>query len=261
MDSLKPEFDKECLSSKKAVNNSEKEKQEKMEQKEKEKQEKKELKEKEEKEKMEQKEKEKMEQKEKEEKERLELEKYEEENEIIVPSKRQTKDWRKNREWYKGGKSNECEIYQKNLIEEMLSIKLEKTDDRINIETNQIIDKKSPMINDDGFEYTENFDGKIVSNNTYYFNLKFVCDAGGAQTRTLREVYHFIRYQLEYIIKFNTSNIYFINILDGDTSYNNMNKFIYLINKEEYNHVKKYVFIGDLYNFEKSEIKLQITSK
>ena len=48
---------------------------------------------------------------------------------------------------------------------------LMKTDDRINIESNEIINKKNPMINNDGYEWTENFDGKIIKNNNiYYFN-------------------------------------------------------------------------------------------
>jgi len=175
---------------------------------------------------------------------------------ILIPSSfYQTKDWRKNRNWYKNGKSNECEKYQINLIEKITMVKLIKTDDRINMETNEIISKKYPMINNDGYEWSENFDGLIIKNyNKYYYNLKFVCDRGGAQTRTLREVYHFITYQLEYLIKFNTTNIYFINILDGDTSYNNMDKFKFLINKEKYKKVIKYAYIGSLYNFQKKNI-------
>ena len=47
-------------------------------------------------------------------------------------------------------------------------------------------------------EWSENFDGKIINrSNIFYFNLKFVCDCGGSQTRTLREVYHFIKYQIK----------------------------------------------------------------
>lgn len=134
-----------------------------------------------------------------------------------------------------------------------------KTDDRINMETNEIINKKNPIVNNDGYEWSENFDGKIIKNNNiYYFNLKFVCDSGGAQTRTLREVYHFIKYQMEYLIKFNMSNIYFINILDGDTCYNSMNKYNFLINKEKYKNIIKYIFIGSLYDFQKNIIKFQI---
>jgi hypothetical protein len=52
--------------------------------------------------------------------------------------------------------------------------------------------------------------------------------------------------------------MYFINILDGDTSYNNINKFNYLINKEKYKNIIKYILIGSLYDFQKSEIKNNI---
>ena len=179
---------------------------------------------------------------------------------ILIPSSfYQTKNWRKNRTWYKTGKSNECEKYQISLIEKICNLKLLKTFDRINMSTIEIISNKNPMINNDGYEWSENFDGLLIKNNKYYFNLKFVCDSGGAQTRTLREVYHFIKYQMEYLIKFNMNNIYFINILDGDTSYNNMDKFKFLINKEKYKQVIKYVFIGSLYDFQIK--KLQIIYK
>jgi hypothetical protein len=182
---------------------------------------------------------------------------------ILIPSSYyQTKYWRKNREWYNNGKSNECEKYQIKLIEKMISDKLIKTYDRINMETNEIISKKNPMTNNDGYEWSENFDGQIIKNNKkYYFNLKFVCDSGGAQTRTLREVYHFIKYQMKYLIKCNMNDIYFINILDGDTSYNNMNKFKFLIDKEKYKHIIKYIFIGSLYDFQKHNIRLQLIYK
>lgn len=146
---------------------------------------------------------------------------------LISHSCYQTKEWRRNRKWYKTGKLNECEKYQIDLLEKILCLKLNKTNERINMETIEIINKMKPMILENGYEWSENFDGKItIKENIYYFNLKFICDAGGAQTRTLREVYHFIKYQLEYlcISTHNKKNIYFINILDGDTSYLNINK-------------------------------------
>jgi hypothetical protein len=179
---------------------------------------------------------------------------------ILIPdSYYQTKIWRKCKYWYKNGKSNECEKYQINMIEKIINNKLKKTDDRINILKNKIESKKSPMIGDDGYEWTENFDGKLIKDNkTYYFNLKFICDRGGAQTRTLREVYHFIKNQMECLIRLNINNLYFINILDGDTSYNNMNKFNFLLNKIEYYEVKKYVFIGSLYEFQKNNLSYKI---
>lgn len=174
---------------------------------------------------------------------------------ILIPNSfYQTKIWRKNRSWYKNGKSNECEKYQISVIEKILSSKLIKTNDRINIDTNIIVSNKNPMINTDGYEYSENFDGLLKKNNKYYFNLKFVCGAGGSQTRTLREVYHFIKCQIEHLVKFSTNNTYFINILDGDECYKNMSKFNYLKNKEKYKKVIKFIFIGSLYDFQKNNI-------
>jgi len=171
---------------------------------------------------------------------------------VSISSYYQTKKWRQNRCWYKNGKSNECENYQISLLNKIIKIELNKTYDRINTETYKIIENKNPMTKNDGYEWTENFDRKLIKNqNTYYFNLKFVCDKGGAQTRTLKNVYDFIKNQIKYISKFNTINIYFINILDGDTSYNNIHKFKYLINKQPKNIIK-YIFVGSLYNFENS---------
>jgi hypothetical protein len=168
----------------------------------------------------------------------------------IPSSKYQTKRWRMKQLWYINGKKNECEIYQIKIINKIIKNKLDKTFDRINFEDYKIYDKKNPYKFNDGFNYTENFDG-LCKNNKYYFNLKFVCDAGGAQTRTLILVYHFIIYQLEYLKTNKSINIYFINILDGDTSYNYLNKFNYLLNKDEYQNIKKYIFVGDTFNFQK----------
>jgi len=166
---------------------------------------------------------------------------------ILIPSSYyQTKIWRLNRSWYKNGKFNECEKYQINIIEKILKIKILKTQDRINIETLSLSKMNKPLIFDNGYEYSENFDGYY---NNIYFNLKMVCDNGGHQTRTLREVYHFIQSQFEYLLK-TKENIYFINILDGDTSFNNMNKFNYLKNKEKYKEIVKFIFIGDLCQFQ-----------
>jgi hypothetical protein len=175
---------------------------------------------------------------------------------LIPPAYYQTKEWRKKMKWYKDGKSNECEKYQINLIEKMIKTKVMKTHDRINTETYKISSQIQPMMKADGYEWTENFDGLITNNNrNYYFNLKFVCEAGGAQTRTLREVYHFINYQLEHLRKHKSNNLYFINILDGYASYKNMSKFSFLINKKKYKNVRKYIFVGSLYDFQLNKIK------
>jgi len=170
---------------------------------------------------------------------------------IIVPSSQQTKKWRNECDWYRGGKHSECEKYQISTVKEKLKLpKWDKTHMRLNISTFELKNISNPLVNDDGFEWTEDFDGLLNKNsNQYYFNLKFVCDGGGAQNRSLREVYHFIKCQLEHLKKFKTKNLYFINILDGDTSHRFKDKYKYLREKEEYKDFIKYLYIGDLFDF------------
>jgi hypothetical protein len=192
----------------------------------------------------------------------------------IIKSSKQTKEWRKSELWYKNGKSNECENYQKKLIKQLLGYEITKCNDRFYIETNNIIAKANPMKDIDGFEYTEDFDGKcIIGSNTIYFNLKFCCDAGGAQTRTLRLVYDFIKCQIKYINakcdKINEKNhnleelcnTYFINILDGDTCNSHISKFSYLLDKLNDKKLVKYVFIGSMYDFSNERILLDLLKK
>jgi hypothetical protein len=170
---------------------------------------------------------------------------------ILIPnSKYQSKNWRLNQKWYKTGKNNECEKYQIKIINNIITkynLKLEKTNLRINMESHNLVEIINPLKLENGYEFTENFDGLIkLKNYNCLLNLKFVCDIGGAQTRTLREVYHFIKYQIEIL---NKNNKYiFINILDGDTSYKNINKFYYLLNK--LNNNKNLIFIGSLNEFQ-----------
>lgn len=174
-------------------------------------------------------------------------------NIIVIPSSLyQTKQWRKSRAWYFTGKSNECEKYQVQLAESITRQKLLKTNFRINMMSFDLINILHPLKQLDGFEITENFDGMFhYNNNTYYFNLKFVCDDGGAQTRTCREVYHFIHSQLNHITKTNATNIYFVNILDGNTMFKFMNKYVYLLDKQQYQNIRQQVFIGDMCAFQK----------
>lgn len=160
-----------------------------------------------------------------------------------------------NRNWYKGGKHNECEKYQLKMIEKIISNRVEKTYFRINIETNELTEIAYPLKKIDGFEWTKNFDGRLLINkNTYLFNLKFVCDRGGTQTRSLREVYHFIKAQISYINKNRSTNTYFINILDGDTCFSSMDKYLFLINRHP--DIKKYIFIGSLHDFQKYKYEI-----
>ena len=166
----------------------------------------------------------------------------------ILSAVYQTKKWRQTQKWYNNGRSTECEKYQIDIVEKIILKKLNKTNDRINFETSEIVDKSRPNMCENGFEFSENFDGKIITeNNILYFNFKFVCDSGGSQTRTLKDVYNFINGQIQHILKFGVKNIYFINILDGDGSYKSMDKFRYLLSKYD-KHINKHIFIGRLYD-------------
>jgi hypothetical protein len=169
----------------------------------------------------------------------------------LVSSLYQTKNWRYKQRWYKNGRSNECEIYQRNLIDKITGQKCVKTKYRLNFITKELMIYHSPNKQIDGYEWTEDFDGFLKDKDkNMYFNLKFICEAGGTQTRSLREVYHFILLQLEYILKYKSEDIYFINILDGNECFKNMDKFKYLLNKDEFSSVKKYIFVGDMKEFE-----------
>jgi hypothetical protein len=173
----------------------------------------------------------------------------------LTESKFQTKEWRKKSTWYIDGKRNECEKYQIINIEIITGMNCVKTYNRFNISNNSLVYLKHPLKEIDGYDYTENFDYYCVKdNNLIYFNLKMICESGGAQTRSLREVYHFVKCQLEYLtfIKKQTQQTqqqttYFVNILNGAESHKHIDKFNYLLNK--YEKIKKYVYIGDLHTF------------
>jgi hypothetical protein len=104
------------------------------------------------------------------------------------------------------------------------------------------------MRNQDGFDYTENFDGKQeFAQGTVLLNLKSVVGAGGSQTRTLRdECYAFVNAQLNLLLKSKTTNYFFANIFDGDEAAKKMKMFSYLLSLPEFATVKKYMYVGDL---------------
>lgn len=196
----------------------------------------------------------------------------------LISSKFHTKNWRKTQLWYNTGKQNECEIFQLETIQNITRNEIKKTDLRFNTECMTLHNNKYPNVMTNGFEYTEDFDGYQYLNDKHvYYNLKMVCDKGGSQTRTLREVYNFIRCQLDfllsknnYINKLNRSNnstnnddkypniktnTHFLNILDGDECYRTRDKFLYLLNKPKYKSIKDRVFIGDTLEFKESYSK------
>lgn len=168
----------------------------------------------------------------------------------IKISKLQTKEWRNSQSWYMGGKKNECEIYQREQIKKITGLECPKTKERINIEKNDIIFEDKPMTREDAFDWTEDFDGKQhIGGYKLYYNLKMVIGSGGAQTRSLREVAHFIKAQLDYNIAHISNISYFINILDGDQSYKLYTQFGYILNKKKYKYIKNFIYIGDTHGF------------
>lgn len=171
----------------------------------------------------------------------------------ITPSKFQSKIWRQEQIWYKNGKQNECEKYQKQLIEHITKKECVKSNKRIHSHNKTLHDVNFPLKNSDGFEWTENFDCYLKNNKEdYYFNLKTICDNGGAQTRYMRNTYHFMSSQLQYLSNYYNlnKNVYFINILDGDACYKHIDKFYFLINKPEFKSIKENIFVGDMKQFQ-----------
>lgn len=162
----------------------------------------------------------------------------------MISSKFQDKFWRTSQIWYKKGKSNECEIFQIKAVEDIIGKKCTKTSFRINSETLEFKEKTQPMNFEDGFDWTEDFDGYFENKEVnYYVNMKFVCDQGGSQTRTLREVYNFIKTQIKFIK--DKDDLFFVNILDGDFAFKNRSKYKYLLDK----HKPKNIFVGDSLEF------------
>jgi hypothetical protein len=160
----------------------------------------------------------------------------------MLSSKEQTKEWRKAQTWYINGKKNECELFQKRLFETIVQYPINKTNKRLFMIDHSIVSITNPLKTDQGFEYTENFDGEFKMGDTIFLvNFKFTCDQGGAQTRTLREVYHFIKAQNKFMGNYSKEKIYFINILDGDAAYRFKNQFDKLGTTR--------IFVGDTYEF------------
>jgi hypothetical protein len=147
-----------------------------------------------------------------------------------------------------GAGSKKPEVYQRNQIIKGTGRECNPTQMRIDWRQNMMVEISQPMKEDDGFDYTENFDGKQkFSENTVWVNLKSVVGTGGSQTRTLRdECYRFINAQLHYLLESQKTHCYFANIFDGDQAASRMKMFRYLLELPEFSTVNKYIYVGDL---------------
>lgn len=166
----------------------------------------------------------------------------------LVSSKYQTRQWRLSQKWYQCGRRNECEKFQRAMFERITGVACPTTPDRIRMSMRRIEPCRNVLALDDAFDWTENFDGKVRTRGgaPVYVNFKFVCGDGGAQTRTLRELYHFIRAQADLIRSLpdvpDTPKPIFINILDGSTCHRYFNKLRNAANAPG-------IYVGDLYTF------------
>jgi len=144
-----------------------------------------------------------------------------------------------------GAGSMKPEIFQRGVIERETGIPCPKTNTRINLRTHTLHSIACPNIHENGFDYSENFDGiQQVGNNKVFVNLKCIVGVGGSQTRSLREVYWFVEGQINIVLK--TSGILFANILDGDTAHAALKHFMYQSNLPNFSDYKSKIYIGDL---------------
>jgi hypothetical protein len=147
-----------------------------------------------------------------------------------------------------GGGSKKPENYQRQQIILGTGQPCPTTNIRINWRKHELVDISQPMKEDDGFDYTEDFDGKQVFDPIkVLINMKSVVGEGGSQTRTLRDqCYKSVDAQLNYLVKSKRTDIYFANIMDGDNAASKLRCFKNLLALPEYSSVCKNVYVGDL---------------
>ena len=152
-----------------------------------------------------------------------------------------------------GAMSMKCEEYQRRAIEDGTGVVCTKSNNmRINMERGIMDNKSKPYNEPGGFEWTEDFDGIQRFNDTkFYINLKWVVEAGGSQTRTLKLVYEFIKGQMLVINNLGVGeDVYFVNILDGEICATNMHHFEYLFSRFGHGeHIRSRIYVGDLFGY------------
>ena len=82
----------------------------------------------------------------------------------------------------------------------------------------------------------------------YLVNFKMIVGTGGAQTRSMREVYHFIKCQESYLKSSGDKHTKFLNILDGDSVGEKMTSMRKACSKAG----SKKIFIGDTHEIKKT---------
>jgi len=171
----------------------------------------------------------------------------------IIPGKKMTKEWRK--KTIAGGKdmggavATRAEKWQRMCLEKITGEECKKTNLRLNLETYKLKEVTRPSNESDEFEWTEDFDGEFfVGKTRYLVNFKMIVGTGGSQTRSMREVYHFIKCQESYLKSSRDKYTKFLNILDGDSVGAKMNSMRNASPKS----ASKKIFIGDTYEIKET---------
>lgn len=173
--------------------------------------------------------------------------------EQIVPGSEMTKEWRRSviagGENMGGAISSKVEKWQRLCMEKITGEKCKKTNLRLNLATSELKKVSRPSYEPDEFEWTEDFDGEFhVDGTRYLVNFKMIVGTGGAQTRSMREVYHFVKCQEAHLKSTSHRNTKFLNILDGDSVGAKME----VMRKARTDAYSDRIFIGDTYLFKKT---------
>lgn len=143
-----------------------------------------------------------------------------------------------------GSQSMKAEKYQRKVIEDGTGFECPKSGHiRINTETYEIAKNVHPYSGPNGtYDWTEDFDGLQTFGGTcrIFYNFKSIVEEGGAQTRSLKCVYDFVKAQQN--VRNVDKNTFFVNILDGQVCAKNMNMFRRFENEDQ-------IYVGDLFGY------------
>jgi hypothetical protein len=143
-----------------------------------------------------------------------------------------------------GSQSMKAENYQRKVIEDGTGFECLKSDHmRINTETYEIAKNVRPYSGPNAnYDWTEDFDGLQTFGDKcrIFYNFKSIVEDGGAQTRSLRCVYDFVKAQQN--VRNVDKNTFFVNILDGEVCAKNLHMFKRFENDD-------HIYVGDLYDY------------
>ena len=140
--------------------------------------------------------------------------------------------------------SMKAENYQRKAIEDGTGFECPKSGHmRINTETYEIAKNVRPYSGPNAnYDWTEDFDGLQTFGDKcrIFYNFKSIVEDGGAQTRSLRCVYDFVKAQQN--VRNVDKNTFFVNILDGEVCSKKLHMFKRFENED-------HIYVGDLHDY------------